>query len=261
MQARTIVTSHPDVACDVCERRLLRGEHPDVFIVAGDRRLVCELCVPRAVQEGWQRESERGMYELAPPKPRRGRGLLERLFGAARAQAQGRVASGRAGEKDPSGAGRPEQEPSGSRLPEREPAGAEQPEPDPFEQLAAEGVGSGAVPADGQLPPPAEAPLDPLQMALDAFNAGEYPRRISGVARSLGAPRVSVRCAEHAASVIVIVVAWELCWYRYEVDLDELELEARATAQGTELDELAREDLRDNAGAHESGLLALVHAS
>ncbi len=232
MQARTIVTSHPDVACDVCERRLLRGEHPDVFIVAGDRRLVCELCAPRAIHEGWQRESERGLYELAPPKPRRGRGLLERLLGAAREQA------------------RPAQP--------RE----QQAEPDPFDQLAAEGIGGAEAvsPAPQEEPAPA-APLDPLQIALDAFNAGEYPRRISGVARSLGPPRVSVRSAEHAASVIVIVVAWELCWYRYEVDLDELEPEARATAQGTELEELAREDLHENAEAAESGLLRLAHAT
>jgi hypothetical protein len=236
MQARTIVTSHPDVACDVCERRLLRGEHADVFIVAGDRRSVCDLCAPRAVQEGWQRESERGDYELAPPKPRRGRGLLERLLGAARAQAQGRVAPGRS---------QPEEPAPGSSY-----------EPDPLERLAAEALtaeeGSAAA-----LQAPADGPLDPLQIALDAFNAGEYPRRISGVARSLGAPRVSVRSAEHAASVIVIVVAWELCWYRYEVDLDELEPEARATAQGTELEELKRDDLADNAQAADSGLLQL----
>jgi len=232
MQARTIVTSHPDVACDVCERRLLRGEHPDVFIVAGDRRLVCELCAPRAVQEGWQRESERGLYELAPPKPRRGRGLLERLFGAAR-------------------------EPSRSAI-----GRARQPQPDPFELLGEEGSelpGAGEAPVVmDEVAPVAAAPLDPLEIALQAFNASEYPRRISGVARSLGSPRVSVRAAEHAASVIVIVVAWELSWYRYEVDLDELEPVARATGQGTELEELAREDLSDNGRALDPGTLALA---
>jgi hypothetical protein len=61
--------------------------------------------------------------------------------------------------------------------------------------------------------------------------------------------------------VIVIVVAWELSWYRYEVDLDDLEPAARATGQGTELEELRREDLRDNASAVESGALQLLHVS
>ena len=32
MTTRSIVTSQPDVACDVCERRLLRGEQPDIFL-------------------------------------------------------------------------------------------------------------------------------------------------------------------------------------------------------------------------------------
>ena len=69
MTTRTIVTSQPDVACDVCERRLLRGEHADVFVATDRRRLVCELCTPRAVHEGWLRESEQQELSL-PPKPR-----------------------------------------------------------------------------------------------------------------------------------------------------------------------------------------------
>ena len=58
MATRTIVTSQPDVACDVCARRLLRGEQPDVFLGAGRRRIVCELCAPRAAHEGWMRETD-----------------------------------------------------------------------------------------------------------------------------------------------------------------------------------------------------------
>jgi len=40
MATRSIVTSQPDVACDVCGRRLLRGELPDVFLAGGQRRTV-----------------------------------------------------------------------------------------------------------------------------------------------------------------------------------------------------------------------------
>ncbi len=79
MTTRTIVTSQPDVACDVCERRLLRGEQPDVFVAAGRRLTVCELCTPRAAQEGWMRESDTQSVTLPPTRGRRGRSFLDRL--------------------------------------------------------------------------------------------------------------------------------------------------------------------------------------
>ncbi len=83
----------------------------------------------------------------------------------------------------------------------------------------------------------------PLQQAVDVFNTGEYPRRVASLTRSLGAPEVTVREGEAVASSVVIVLAWELCWYTYEVDLDDLQgLQARAIAQGTELTELGPED-------------------
>jgi hypothetical protein len=111
---------------------------------------------------------------------------------------------------------------------------------------------------DFQPAPPAAGPPSYVQQALDAFNASEFPRRVAGVARSLGPPSVTARSAEHLDSVVTIVVAWELCWYRYEVDLSESGAEAQAIGQGTELDELAREDRLANAGASDSGELALV---
>ena len=79
MATRSIVTSQPDVACDVCGRRLLRGELPDVFLAGGQRRTVCELCAPRAAHEGWLREADRHSVSLAPSRARRGRSLFERL--------------------------------------------------------------------------------------------------------------------------------------------------------------------------------------
>ncbi len=68
--------------------------------------------------------------------------------------------------------------------------------------------------------------------ALDVFNAGEHPRRVAGVARSLGAPSVSVRPLAESGGAIAIVVAWELCWYRYEVDLSDEAAGASVAAQG-----------------------------
>src|ERR1700693_922150 len=79
MATRSIVTSQPDVACDVCERRLLRGELSEVFLAAGTPRTVCELCAPRAAHEGWLRGSEHEPLVIPAPRPRRGRSLFERL--------------------------------------------------------------------------------------------------------------------------------------------------------------------------------------
>jgi hypothetical protein len=259
MTTRTIVTSQPDVTCDVCERRLLRGEQPDVFIVTGRRRMVCELCAPRAVQEGWLRESDRQSVSLPPLRPRRGRSLLDRLRHVGRPAAEVSEA------------------PEVSLPYERQAEPADELEPYDFlagragvvpaRRGGAEGPGqehadSGAELAGGGTAGGLRAPEPPseLDRALDAFNASEYPRRVAGVARSLGDPEINVRSAEHAASVVRIVVAWELCWYQYEVDLDEPETGAHVAAQGTELTELAREDRVINAVADDSGALSLSAA-
>ena len=46
-------------SCSICGRRLLQGEQVN-FYVAPDssRRVVCELCVPRAERVRWARERE-----------------------------------------------------------------------------------------------------------------------------------------------------------------------------------------------------------
>src|ERR1700690_3979600 len=79
MATRSIVTSQPDVTCFVCDRRLLRGEHPVTFLEDGQRRTVSELCAARATHEGWLRETDSPSVSLPPERPRRGRNLFDRL--------------------------------------------------------------------------------------------------------------------------------------------------------------------------------------
>src|ERR1700722_8028383 len=79
MATRAIVTSHPIVACDVCGRSLLRGETRAVFLAGGQRRTVCELCVPRAAAEGWLREADNHASSVRPTRARRAGSLLGRL--------------------------------------------------------------------------------------------------------------------------------------------------------------------------------------
>jgi hypothetical protein len=97
-----------------------------------------------------------------------------------------------------------------------------------------------------------------MQRALEVFNASDHTRTVGGVARSLGAPAVSVRPRIDRPSVVAITVMWELSWYRFEVDLSDEAGGVRRDAQGDELDELAEEEQVANAAADERGGLHLA---
>ena len=90
MTTRSIVTSQPDVACDVCGRRLLRGEQPDVVPAAGAAAHRCASCARRGPPTRAGCASRRSLRSSAPPLRRgRARGLFERLRQAARASRRG----------------------------------------------------------------------------------------------------------------------------------------------------------------------------
>jgi hypothetical protein len=91
--------------------------------------------------------------------------------------------------------------------------------------------------------------------ALALFNASEHARTIGGVVRSLGAPYVHARADGGLVDVIVI---WELCWYRYEIDLENAAVRLRG--QGYESGELGSDLPAANAVADERGGLALAGA-
>jgi hypothetical protein len=54
------------------------------------------------------------------------------------------------------------------------------------------------------------------------------------------------------------VVAWELSWYRYEVDLGNEAAGVRVAEQGSELDQLDPADQTANAAADDGGRLHLA---
>jgi hypothetical protein len=286
MATRAILTSHPVVACDVCGRRLLRGESPDVFLAGGQRRTVCELCVPRAAAEGWLREADNHSVGPRPTRARRGVSLLGRLRQLREpAQRPSRRESRPAGSLDN---GAEDSELSEDGLYDFLDAGSME-RAEPYEQeiyigsveasdvaegewsaervdVARDGLASDerpqAHPAHGELRSNGVSRSGELKVAraLEVFNAGEQPRRVAGVARSLGPPSVTVRPLEESGSRIMIVVAWELCWYRYEVDLGDEAAGARLVSQGMELDELPEGDRHANAAADERGELAALPA-
>jgi hypothetical protein len=114
-------------------------------------------------------------------------------------------------------------------------------------------------------PPPAERRIHAIptgeaqraQRAVELFNRSEHPRTIAGVGRSLGAPFVYVDAVQ-TGTAVGIVVAWELCWYRYVVDLEDDVHGVRLLEQGDELAELGDTLGHANAAAGERGELALV---
>jgi hypothetical protein len=232
---RTIVTFHPEVSCDVCGRSLLRGEQSETFMDSGRQRNVCELCAPRAAQAGWRRASGPvETIELPEARQRSTRALLRRLRGTREEREERRP--------------RPSYE---SRAIDN--VAPASPAPPPVEPYDGEVHDEEPLPAQEAAALPAEH--SPVELAAELFNASEFPRRISGVARSLGVPEVSIWSAEHHPAVVRIVVAWELSWYRYEVDLTELEPGARVIDQGSELGDLPREERLGNAAVDESGHL------
>src|SRR5207244_1190653 len=96
-----------------------------------------------------------------------------------------------------------------------------------------------------------------IAAAADLFNGSEHRRTVSGVARSLGRPSVTISPSTVRASVVNVVVAWELCWYRYELDLSDDEPSVRVSGQGYELDELEAHERVPNAVADDAGVLSL----
>jgi hypothetical protein len=221
---KQISTLAPAISCDVCGRTLLRGENPDVFLHQGARRMVCELCTARAAHEGWIREGlDDATVRDGRSGRRGGRGLLGRL--------------------------RARREPAGTEPPRDvrdEPAAA----PEPVaETYAPETRTVHAVPTNADLK---------MQRALELFNASRHPRTVGGVSRSLGAPIIAVRPSATEGSLVSIVVAWELSWYRYEVDLADEGAGVRVAGQGHELSELPPADQVPNAAAGEDGGLHLV---
>ena len=94
-----------------------------------------------------------------------------------------------------------------------------------------------------------------LARAVALFNASEQPRMLAGVIRSLGAPYVYVGPL-HDEVVVEILVAWELCWYRFDADLEGDIVHKRA--QGYELTEIGGALAEANAACDPDGGLALA---
>jgi hypothetical protein len=226
---------------------MLRGERAEIYLNGGVRRSVCELCTSRALHGGWIREGTIPDYGETSTRVDRRRSLLSRL----RSRAQPLVpAVG---------------EPAAAELADHR----ADPVPDPAPAPAPAPVRADPAPRPGRVRnrPGTREPRHvravptsnehKISSAVELFNSSEHPRTVAGIARSLGLPDVSVLPVAEHPSTVNVVVAWELCWYRYEVELSDEVPTVRVSGQGYELDELEPEERRGNALADDRGLLSL----
>ena len=251
--------THEDVACDICGRTILKGERIEPYLApGGQRHVVCELCTDRAYNEGWIREAAHDEMPATTRRPDQRRGLFGRLRRKRPAESLPAI-------EDEEPVFADAEPPVDGEIPAGEPVYEEPvPEPPPPEP---------AAPAPMFTPPrlvrrdarhvravPTNAQVK-VERALELFNQSEHVRTIAGIAKTLGEPWVSAAPLVQAPAEVSIVVAWELSWYRFRVDLGDADDPVTLVDKGQELDELD-EGMREwNATALADGRLAVGVAS
>jgi hypothetical protein len=90
-------------------------------------------------------------------------------------------------------------------------------------------------------PDPILRRLSPQELAIveaaDLFNASQYRRTVSGIAKSLGPPQASVVALSGVNAEVVVTVAWDISWYQYRVFPDS-DNPVRLEGRGHDPDEL-----------------------
>lgn len=209
---------HDVVTCDVCGRTILKGERAESYLApGGQRRQVCDLCSLRAQNEGWIRESAAGDMPTRMPRSEPRRGVLGRL--------RRRPAEPPAPPAPP-----PQRHTNGPEQPEQDEVRPPPPRPRPKDPRHVRAV-----------PTTAQAKVD---RALELFNGSSHQRTVAGLARTLGTPFVSAQPDTAQGSMVTVVVAWELSWYRYRVDLGDEADPVMMLDKGEEIEQID-EGLRD----------------
>ena len=250
---------HDLESCDVCGRTILTGERTETYRAEGGQRYsVCELCFARAEQAGWLRESIHGEMAAPPPRAEPRRPLLDRFRRRATrpepepepVAEEDLVEYGEAYElpEDPLPSAIEAAEADAYPEPEAEPEPQPEPEPEPPPRRRRDVRHVRAVPTtlDGK-----------IERSLDLFNASDHSRTITGLARSLGGPWVCALPDDEASSMVTVVVAWELSWYRFRVDLGDEHDPVDLQDKGEEIGQIDAGLREWNAGLDEHGRLVI----
>jgi hypothetical protein len=238
---------HDVVSCDVCGRTILKGERAEWYLAPGGaRHRVCDLCATRAQHHGWIRESAAGDLPARMPRnePRRG------VFGRLRRKRGPEPARGYEEERTPAAGQGPPRDgvETGPDTSEQPPADEPTPAPAPPRERPR------SRPQDPRhvraVPTTPEAKID---RAMELFNGSGDARTIAGLARTLGPAWVSLQPDADQPSFVSLLVAWELSWYRYRVDLGAEGDPVEMLDKGEELSQID-ESLREwNAALDDDG--------
>jgi hypothetical protein len=225
---------HDVVTCDVCGRTILKGERAESYLApGGQRRQVCDLCSLRAQHEGWIRESAAGDMPTRLPRSEPRRGVLGRLRRRAPVEPPAPVERGNGEAVEPEEAPPVRERPAPARPRTRDPRHVR------------------AIPTTAQAK---------VERALDLFNGSTHQRTIAGLARTLGNPFVSAQPDTAQGSQVSVVVAWELSWYRYRVDLGDEADPVMMLDKGEEIEQI-EEGLREwNARLDADGRVLAGHS-
>jgi predicted Fe-S protein YdhL (DUF1289 family) len=215
---------HDAVSCDVCGRTILKGERAEWYLApGGNRHQVCDLCATRAQHHGWIRESGAGDIPARVPRHEPRRGVLGRLRKRRPAPRGSLEDESRFAEQDAKfGA------PNGVEPAERPQEEAPPPPPRPRSRPQSPRHVR-AVPTTAEVK---------VERALELFNGSGHQRTVAGLARTLGKPWVSAMPDPAQASAVSVLVAWELSWYRYRVDLGDEADPVMMLDKGEELDQI-----------------------
>ena len=93
-----------------------------------------------------------------------------------------------------------------------------------------------------------------LVEAADLFNASAFRRTVTGVAKALGPPRVSITPLPGVNTELVLTFAWDISWYQYRVS-PEASQPVRVEERGHDSAEIEEPFTRWNAHLSDDGRL------
>lgn len=93
-----------------------------------------------------------------------------------------------------------------------------------------------------------------LVEAAELFNQSQLRRTVTGVARSLGAPRVSIVPLSGVNAETVLTFAWDITWYQYRISPESAQ-PVRIAERGHDVDEIEAPFTEWNATLGDDGRL------